>query len=54
MAGGEVGKDASKEGTTSADVVVFQAFAPTSSNLHTLAAEDGTLQRRQGTVRGQQ
>jgi hypothetical protein len=36
MVGEEVGKDASKKVTASADVAV-QAFAPTSSNLHTVA-----------------
>jgi hypothetical protein len=34
--GGEVGKDASNMVTVSADIVI-QAFAPTSSNLHTIA-----------------
>jgi hypothetical protein len=45
MVGGEIGKDTSKEGMTSADVVV-QAFAPTVSNLHTVATRDLTLPRR--------
>jgi hypothetical protein len=53
MVGGEVGKDASKKGTTSTDVVV-QAFAPTSSNLHTVAARDPILPGKQGAVMGQQ
>ena len=42
----EVGKDASKKGTTSTNVVV-QAFAPTLGNLHTVAAKDRTLPGRQ-------
>jgi hypothetical protein len=37
--GEEVEKDASKEGTTSADIIV-QAFTPTSRNLHTVTARD--------------
>jgi hypothetical protein len=51
--GGEVGKDASKKGTTSADAVV-QAFAPTSNNLHTAATKDPTLPGRKGAAKIQQ
>jgi hypothetical protein len=50
---GEVGKDASKKGTTSVDVVV-QAFAPTSSNPHTIAARDPTLPGRMDAAKIQQ
>ena len=53
MEGGEVGKDASKKGTTSANVVV-QAFASTSSNLHTVAAGVPTPPGRQGAAMIQQ
>jgi hypothetical protein len=51
--GGEVGKDASKKGTTSTDAVV-QAFAPTLNNLHTTATRDPTLPGRQGAAKIQQ